>query len=134
MASPRSTISSLNLKQTRKKKTDSGSEKKSIFNLIFHHHSRRLARTLPRCVYYFPKGLSSFFPHTHTHTTLFCVHFTRVRVFVRYPHRSVCPDVSKSSSRHCFVETPSIQGGGASVYTLAFFFIRNAHTHTHAHT
>lgn len=68
MASPRSTISSLNLKQTRKKKTDSDSEKKSIFNLIFHHHSRRLAHST-RCVYYFPKGLSSFFP-TQTHTTL----------------------------------------------------------------
>lgn len=99
--------------------------KKSIFNLIFHHHSR-----LAHCdVYYFPKGLSSFF-HTHTPllpTTLrVCVRETIASKTLTPRNPQPCPDVGKP----WFASTPSIHGGGATVHTLAFFFIRNTHTHT----
>lgn len=77
----------------------------------------------------FQKVYRPFFTHTHTTSSSSNTQFSYVFVISTTQHsRSVQMWV-----KPCFASTPSIHGGGASVHTLAFFFIRNTHTHTHAH-
>lgn len=74
----------------------------------------------------FQKVYRPFFTHTHTTSSSSNTQFSYVFVISTTQHsRSVQMWV-----KPCFASTPSIHGGGASVHTLAFFFIRNTHTHT----
>lgn len=93
MASPHSTISSLNLNKLERK-ADSGNEKekKSIFNLIFHHHSQ-LAHYTVSIIFQ-----KVYRPFSHTHTHFPSVHLTRIGVFVI--STVLCPDVSEQQQQH----------------------------------
>lgn len=114
-----------------KQEKKNSQRKKSIFNLIFHHHSRPDSRTT-RCVYYFPKRFISSFLHTYTQTALFFrVYSLDLSPQHTHTNSAVCsperPDVRVTPPCSVYLlESPSIHGGGARVPP--------AKTHTHRYT